>query len=844
MLILVSADLAHGQAISYRGAGAVASAATGNVTPGLPTGWQPDDIHIAIIETAEFAASTMPAGWNLINAANHECCSDKYRATLFWRRALAGDTNPLVTWGGGTTIIARIIGFVNVDITTPLDVTPSFTVNGDPNNRVTYIRAGAITTVTADTMLVFTAHIADDTSTLGAPGAPTGSSPWTQAFYSDVAISGQEDLGIAAWYGLRSAVGVKPQVQSDWPVTSETKVSVGSQIALRPRYSAIVPGRFNVYDTATAAGAIVGFIKTKIAGTTINVDMIAVNAAKTAIDTTFTGTVKVEVLNASDNSAALDADACRSSWTVIQTLSNPTFIAGNNGRAPISFTEANSYPNVRLRVSYPTSAPTLIGCSTDNLAIRPNTLTSYSVTDLNETTAGTARTLNNTTAPPGGIIHKAGRPFTVQATAVNGAVTPATTTNYTGAPTPLLTDCGASNACPSTPGAVTLGSPFNAGVLNSTTASYNDVGSFSMQLMDTTFSNVDAADGSLADCTASGRYVCSGTLAVGRFVPDNFLVALNTPGFGTACGTFTYVGQKFNYVTQPVITVTARNSAMVATANYTGALWQITSASLSGKSYTAAAGTLDTSGITGTDPVISSGAGGVGTLTFGSGTGLLFTRGTPVAPFNADISLAINLNADADGVAIYASNPARFGQATAGNGIAFDSGKPMRFGRLVIRNASGSSLVPLRVRVEAQYWSSGSPTNAFITNTQDSCTTLAATNITMGNFQDNLGPLSACRTRMDPNITLTAGRGNLLLTAPGSANGGSVDLTIQLGSGAFGSDSCVTLGLPPPQATNGANRADLQGNWTGGAYNMNPSARATFGVFSGAEEIIFVRENF
>ena len=40
---------------------------------------------------------------------------------------------------------------------------------------------------------------------------------------------------------------------------------------------------------------------------------------------------------------------------------------------------------------------------------------------------------------------------------------------------------------------------------------------------------------------------------------------------------------------------------------------------------------------------------------------------TPSAPFDAELALALNV-IDSDGVA-YASNPARFGTATAGNGI-------------------------------------------------------------------------------------------------------------------------------------------------------------------------------
>ena len=32
--------------------------------------------------------------------------------------------------------------------------------------------------------------------------------------------------------------------------------------------------------------------------------------------------------------------------------------------------------------------------------------------------------------------------------------------------------------------------------------------------------------------------------------------------------------------------------------------------------------------------------------------------------------------------------------------------------------------------------------------------------------------------------------------------------------------------------------------WTGSAFDDNPTARATFGTFRGAGEVIFIRENF
>jgi MSHA biogenesis protein MshQ len=52
----------------------------------------------------------------------------------------------------------------------------------------------------------------------------------------------------------------------------------------------------------------------------------------------------------------------------------------------------------------------------------------------------------------------------------------------------------------------------------------------------------------------------------------------------------------------------------------------------------------------------------------------------------------------------------------------------------------------------------------------------------------------------------------------------------------------VVGGAVSPAA--GADRAYLQGNWTGALYDDNPGARATFGTFKGAGEVIFMRENF
>jgi hypothetical protein len=793
-----------------------AGGGSNTLTISAPAGVVQNDVLIASIGVRPTTATiTPPSGWTLVRRMNNSNGADNALAVY---TKLAGAAEPAsYAWTFSTADGASggIVAFSGAD--------PAIDVeNGQNTPSASTHTTPSVTTGVANTMLV-TSHGEGNNGTWTPPAGMT-----------EAVDIGSDKQMLEMNYVPQSALGA---TGTKTATASNNETGNAHILALRR-----VLGSFNAFETSTASGSISGVIKTKVAGTSVSVDVASLNALENAIAVTFIGTVRVEVLNASDNSAALDGDNCRSSWTVIQTLPDITFVPADNGRKTITFTQADAYPNVRLRMSSPAGAPIAKGCSTDNFALRPNQFTTVTFKDADWQTAGTTRTLNNLTVP-GGTVHKAGQPLTVQATAVNGAGTPATTTNYTGTATATVAACSGSNACVASPaGTFTVGGTFSAGQLTSNVANYSDVGAIAVTLVDSTFAAVDASDGS----TAAERNITSSPINVGRFVPDHFAVSYNTPSFATACaaGSFSYVGQKFSYATAPVLTVTAQNASNATTLAYTGTLWQITSSSLTGKSYTAAGSIgIDFTGITGTDPVIADGGNGTGTLTFGSGTGLFFTRSTTTAvtPFNADISLAINV-IDADSV-VYASNPARFGQATAGNGIAFSSGKEMRFGRLAFKNANGSQLVPLPVRVEAQYYAyTNPPTNTqpgFVTNTADNCTSLANTDVQMSSFTANL---SACETAISSAGTLSSGRKTLLLLAPGNANNGSVLLTANLGTAS--GTTCTSVGGATVSAT-AANRSYLQGNWaSSNSYTSDPSARATFGTVKGADEVIYMRENF
>ncbi|MFN9489075.1 MAG: DUF6701 domain-containing protein, partial [Betaproteobacteria bacterium] len=594
------------------------------------------------------------------------------------------------------------------------------------------------------------------------------------------------------------------------------------------------PGSFNAFETTTGAGLITGVIRTKRAGVAFSLDVVAILSGVQLAS--FNSAVLVDLLGNTTTGVPLDANNCPTSFTVMQNVApNPTI---SGGRSTVNFAAVpDSWRDVRVRVRWPTGSPTVTSCSTDNFAIRPDAISGFAATNNTRTTAGTASPLNSTLF--GAELHNAGRPFSLRASAVNAVA--AVTTNYSGVPLATLTACVGA-ACTPTQAALTFNTTFAAGLLATDTAQYADVGSFALQLIDDDFASVDASDGS----TLLERRIASAVINVGRFTPDNFAVATNVPVFAPACTGFTYQGQAFNYSTAPVITVTARDANGNTTTRYTGTWWRLNNTTLTpaaqSSRYAAMSGTLDTTGLPATtaEPAIVDSGNGSGTLTFSGGSGLRFTRNasTPAAEFDAEIALSLNI-IDADSVA-FATNPAAFGAATAGNGILFSDAnagttndKRVRYGRLRLGSSSGSQVLALRVPVEAQFWNGTS----FITNTLDSCTPLVAGNVGLGNYT---GSLNAGETTATITASpLQSGRSTIQLSAPGAANAGGVDVTLNLGSGA-NADACNAFS---PAASAGT-LAHLRGLWCSppGTYSKDPAVRVRFGSTRSSDQVIHRRE--
>ncbi len=359
--------------------------------------------------------------------------------------------------------------------------------------------------------------------------------------------------------------------------------------------------------------------------------------------------------------------------------------------------------------------------------------------------------------------------------------------------------------------------PFSGGTATGSAFTWQEVGVISLL---PSIGDADYLGGGDVAGTVSGN--------VGRFIPDRFTTANNAPQFSTQCGSgsFTYTGQSFGYSVPPVITFNAVSVGGAVTQNYTGSFFKVSNTTLQNRNYNAATGTLDLLGLPAVtvDPAVADTGAGTGTLLFSAGSGLAFLRTLPVPPFDADISLGIDL---IDGDAVTAlSNP------VVVSSIGFDSGASIRFGRARLMNALGSELVNLAVPMRAEYFIDAS--SGFGTHTDDNCTTPVT--LSLGSFTANLQAGETCV--LDGGSPGSSGAG---CAAPGPAGqsfrepplGGDFNLFLQA-PGAGNDGSTVITGDVPPW---------LEFDWDGALPGLeDPSAIATFGIYDGDGRRIYTRE--
>jgi MSHA biogenesis protein MshQ len=368
--------------------------------------------------------------------------------------------------------------------------------------------------------------------------------------------------------------------------------------------------------------------------------------------------------------------------------------------------------------------------------------------------------------------YRAGRDFTLVADS-------GVTSGYNGTPTIVAANIKDHNNA----AAGTMAGSFGAGdgVTATGTFQYHDVGTITFDadaVIDAGFTSIDQSDDCVAAGTsnvadAAGKFGCTvGSASVGpygRFYPDHFTYAATlTP----ACNGFTYMDQ-------PSLGVALNLSAV----SLNGAV---------ATRYTAGYSRLGTFSITATGGSLARLNPALPAFAWSSGSYIVsapattYTRAAAPDGSFENFTLQANILSEPDGVAILgpnASGPTK-----------------IRHGRLRLSNVYGA-LSPLTVPVEAQYWTG----NSWIRNAADTCTALAANNVA-------LSPAGW-------GVSIVGGNIQLVPTGPGS-----VVVCADLGSDPSPGVTCSATSAALPW---------LKGRWPPGtAYDNDPSATATFGVFS------------
>jgi len=289
-------------------------------------------------------------------------------------------------------------------------------------------------------------------------------------------------------------------------------------------------------------------------------------------------------------------------------------------------------------------------------------------------------------------------------------------------------------------------------------------------LQDQDFANVDLSDGS----TTTDRYF-SGTASLGRFVPDHFVIS--SAAITQACSAFTYFGQD-GFTAG--FTLTPVNASGNATINYpaTAPGMSLNSRTSMGLTTTTlpAGSSLAASTTTPTPTVTWDNTTGSATVT------LLKSQVSRPTVLTAPTTLTIMVApVDSDGITVASAY-------TLGTTL-------LRYGRLRLSNTFGS-VSPLKMPIEAQYWSG----NSWVRNTDDSAASCT--------------PVASIPFTFDSS-------GWTPLTLPANLSSGAEFISIAPTSNETKTLTAILTAYPW-----------LKSRWGGTAYDQNPSAKATFGIYA------------
>jgi MSHA biogenesis protein MshQ len=646
---------------------------------------------------------------------------------------------------------------------------------------------------------------------------------------------------------------------------------------------------FNAIDEAygnppsvSVQNYLTGHIYMKLMGVPfkLNVAALANNQIQTAYVVSGSKSVTVKLVDNSDNACVLDnsqpnycSAACRAKPAVPGGSQTLTFVPSDSGqKQSANFTLNSAYRKLAAIIS----DGTVTACSTDAFSVRPTRISAVISADA---------TNGGTSGMP--VFKAAADAFSLTAT-VSGVAGNAN--GYAGvlkidnaAVQPVAPAMVAGSIAPATFGAATSGTP--DATATGSTFTYSEVGAFRLRGYDpasdttslrgvydgvhsgtecsgltqaqcdtvraATWTGVDSVS-TMNDCVAdsysntsvNGKYGCNfglvaTTAAFGRFIPNEFRVSnvalVNRQAAAAACG----VPSVFSYLDEGIglqFKLSAHNGTGAVTRNYAGSLAKLMLDTSGSSLAFGAANTVPFTALSSRiwasnfSPVSwpamgAADAGEVslsGTVTVSSLNGPGSNRVTPDGPFaNATIGIA---PVDSDGVRILTYD-LDTDNAGGADHKALAATK-LYFGQLRLLPALGSERLPLAMPAEILRWTG----TGFAPNGDDSCTSVPFARLALRDWAKNLNPGET--SIISGNLSFTAGKATLRLSAPGAGNDGMVNVTADLGAAAMGYLAGRWQELPGV--------ADVTPN----LWDDNPWAPATFGLYKGAAQIIHFRENF
>lgn len=807
-------------------------AGTTQIVVPRPSGTAQGDLLLAQVAINQSSTTTItpPASWTLVNRTDAS-------STTLGQAVYSYLVGPLTsepasyTWtiSPGGRSVGAILAVRGAE------TTPVASASAAATNAST-ITAPSVTTTTASNLLVAFVAIGDATVTIGTPSGMT----------AQVAAAGSNDKApaLALFSQAQATAGASGNKLSSLSKSgaSATANGAGVLLALQPVSGggSVNAANFDCLETGLALSAGQRSpLYTKLAGVGFSFDVLALKSDGTQ-ETGYVAsgasarTVTVELFDASSPPASC---AAYSGAVASQSLS---FGSTDQGRkTTASFNLGTAYGKLACRVTE--AATSTQGCSTDSFTVRPLQL---SLSSSVGTAANADATGSSASATPA---IKAGTAFTLVADSgqpgYNG--TPQVDTSkieWPGAPAG-----GRAGGVGTISGSFsTAASAASGNGARGDAFSYSEVGYFRFQpqgVFDAGFTALssDAANG---DCTndfsntlVGGKYGCKfGNTAassyLGRFMPHHF--AVQSPAFSAACtaGGFSYMGQPFTLTAS----VVALNASGVQTQNYSGSF-----------------GTgLVTPQLENADDgvaISSTRLGGLGSPSWSGGayafTASQFARAAAAdGPYDA---LAIGLTVSAETALAGAARPTLINRDmdAAGTSCTADtsgssngscsavtlSTTKLRFGRLRVSNVRASELRDTEVPLTAEYWNG----SQFVVNSLDHCTTLPAGSIRLQSYSGGVTAANMPQTSVSLGGAFSAGKGSFVLKKPLAAPGrGSLGL-------------CADLGADAPALCTGGPAALswLQGNWSGasgGAFDDDPSARASYGGYRAGDNLIFLRE--